>query len=204
MTWLDGLYNLIGTHQVPILAALALSVGWCAAEYYARSSTWKQGAPKKPTSAMDRGTYPVIAIAVTGGLLVDLFGFLSGIGGYLPVWTVAIGVLVCVLGLSIRVWALVTLGRFFTMPITIAPDHQIVRGGPYRWLRHPAYTGGFLTAVGVPIALGTSLGVVVALLACAAAYVYRIRIEEAALLERFGDAYREYSSTTSRLLPGVY
>ena len=90
------------------------------------------------------------------------------------------------------------------MPITIREDHQLVRGGPYRWLRHPSYTGGFLTAIGLPLALGTPVGFVVTLGACLIAYVYRIRIEEAALISKFGASYQEYSRRTWRLIPGVY
>ncbi|MCI4360186.1 MAG: isoprenylcysteine carboxylmethyltransferase family protein [Thermoplasmata archaeon] len=130
--------------------------------------------------------------------------FFTGFGGYLPSWSVAIGAPLMVAGLAVRVWALTTLGKFFTMPITLRSDHELVRNGPYRWIRHPAYTGGFLTAIGLPIVLGTPAGVVVTVVACMLAYVWRIRIEERVLLSRFGDTYREYSRTTWRLLPGLF
>jgi protein-S-isoprenylcysteine O-methyltransferase Ste14 len=153
---------------------------------------------------MDRGTYPFIAIGIVVGLVADLLGFLSGIGSYLPEYAVAIGAVIAVVGLGIRGWALRTLGKFFTMPITIAADHRLVQNGPYRWIRHPAYTGGFLTMVGLAVALGSWLGVVVTLLAGVSVYVYRIRIEEAALRTRFGTEYDEYARRTYRLLPGLY
>jgi protein-S-isoprenylcysteine O-methyltransferase len=191
-------------HSVPILTAIAFALAWCVCEYYARRETWRQGAVRRPPGTMDRGTYPAIALSLAVGIGFSAAAFLIGIGGYLPEWTVAIGSPIMAAGLAVRVWALTTLGKFFTMPITLRADHQLVRNGPYRWIRHPAYTGGFLTAVGLPIILGTPAGTLVTIVACLAAYVYRIRIEEAVLLSRFGDSYREYSTTTWRLLPGLY
>jgi protein-S-isoprenylcysteine O-methyltransferase Ste14 len=203
-----GMYGVLGAlaaaHTVPIIAALSFSLAWCVCEYYARRETWRKGAVRKPEGTMDRGTYPAIAVSLAIGIGFATVAFLSGLGGYLPEWTVAIGIVVMALGLAIRVWALTTLGKFFTMPITIRADHELVRDGPYRWIRHPAYTGGFLTALGLPIILGTPAGTLVTLVACMTAYVYRIRIEEAVLLSRFGETYRSYSSSTWRMLPGLY
>ncbi len=201
---LTGLEAWILARSLPI-AGTACAVGaWCVAEYLARRSTWNQGAPRRPSSAMDRGTYPVIAIGLAVSLLFDLFALAAGWTAHPSVLLVALGLGISAAGLALRGWALRTLGRFFTMPITIAPDHQIVRTGPYRWLRHPAYTGGFLTVLGLPVILGSWPALVVTLCACTSVYVYRIRIEEAALLRRFGDAYREYSASTNRLFPGLY
>ena len=200
----DWLWALWVAHSLPMVLGLAVCLAWIGTEYVARSSTWRQGAPKRPPATLDRGTYPFIAIALGASLFWTLGSFLFGWGGYLPLWTLPIGVVTSVVGLVLRMWSLRTLGRFFTMPITIAADHRIVDQGPYRWLRHPAYTGGFLTVLGIPIVLGDPSGLAFTLVACLAAYVYRIQIEEAALIGRFGDEYRAYAARTSRLLPGLY
>ncbi|MGI0132333.1 MAG: methyltransferase family protein [Thermoplasmata archaeon] len=194
----------VSTYLLQVGLAAGVSVAWIVMEYLARSSTWRQGAPRRPPSTLDRGTYPVIAIGLAVGMATTFFAFFLAPIGHLPIAVTAFGLVVVALGLTIRFWALSTLGKFFTMPITIRPDHELVRGGPYRWLRHPAYTGGFLTALGVPLVLGTSLGVLVTLAACIIVYVYRIRIEEAALVSRFGEAYLAYARSTWRLVPGVY
>lgn len=194
----------VSAHPLAAALAVVLGVAWIVMEYVGRSSTWRQGAPRRPSSAMDRGTYPFIAVGLAVGMVTSALAFLTGVGGYLPDWTLYFGAPILVIGLSTRLWALTTLGRFFTMPITLAADHRIVRDGPYRWLRHPSYTGGLLAGVGMALVLGTALGVAVTVLALAAVYVYRIRIEEAALLHRFGDAYQEYRRTTWRLIPGIY
>jgi protein-S-isoprenylcysteine O-methyltransferase len=200
----DGLFAFGFAHSWALAAGAVVGIAWILAEYLGRRSTWLQGAPKQPSSAIDRGTYPAIALSLAASMSFTAFVFLLGVGGYLPVWSIVPGLVLAFAGLAIRGWALRTLGRFFTMPITIAPDHQIVRGGPYRWIRHPAYTGGFLTALAMPLVLGSWVGVLFTLFACSLAYVHRIRIEEAALEGRFGEAYREYAKGTSRLLPGLY
>lgn len=199
-----GLLAWLADRELPIGAALAIVVAWLVAEYTARRSTWAQGAPRRPSSALDHGTYPVIAIGLTSSLAFDLLAFVAGWTVPASVILVVIGGSVSAIGLAIRGWALRTLGRFFTMPITIAEDHRIIRDGPYRRLRHPSYTGGFLTALGLPIAMGSLAAVVFTLVACGAAYVYRIHLEEAALVRRFGDSYREYAAGTHRLFPGIY
>lgn len=202
--WLGWLGALAQRHALAVVLAAGVALAWLVGEYLARRATWRLGAPKRPSHAIDRGSYPIIAVGVVTGLLADLLGFLTGFGGYLPVWTAPLGVAVAALGLAVRGWALRSLGRFFTMPITIAADHRIVRAGPYRWVRHPSYTGGFLTALGLALTLGAVTGVVITFGALAVVYVYRIRLEEAALIARFGDEYRRYAAETSRLLPPIY
>jgi protein-S-isoprenylcysteine O-methyltransferase len=200
----DDLWTFVHDHGVVGALAVVLCAAWVGAEAYARRSTWRQGAERKPSGGMDRGTYPIIAIGVAVAVVGATASFLLGLGSYLPLWVSGVGAFVTVVGLAIRVWALTTLGRFFTMPITIRTDHEIVRSGPYRWIRHPAYTGGFLTAFGIPIVLGTPVGILVAIVALLSVYVYRIRIEEGVLVARFGEEYREYSRTTYRMLPPVF
>jgi len=200
----ENTFTLLAEHQVAVALAAASALAWVTGEYLARRSTWRQGAPRRPSSAIDRGTYPIIGAGLVVGMAATLAAFLTGVGGYLPLAASLVGVGLVAAGLAVRGWALRTLGRFFTMPITLPADQEIVRRGPYRWIRHPAYTGGLLTAVGVALAVGATLGVVVTLAACLAVYVYRIGIEEAALVGRFGDGYREYSRATWRLLPGLY
>ena len=196
--------NLLAAHSIPVVATFLLAIAWCVSEYFARLSTWRQGAPKRPSSRIDKGTYPIIAIGITIGLIADLFGFITGIGGYLPMYTVTLGIVIVAIGLAVREWALRTLGRFFTMPITISYDHRIVKNGPYRWIRHPAYTGGFLTIIGLAIALGSVFGIVITVAAGVIVYVYRIKIEETALRSRFGAEYEKYSRLTYRLFPWLY
>ncbi len=193
-----------GARAPETLLGLLACAGWIASEYAGRRRTWMQGAARRRSSALDRGTYPIIAIALTLSVATDGVLFVLGVGPELPIAVSLAGLALMGLGFGVRYWAMDTLGRFFTNPITIRSDHVIVRGGPYRWVRHPSYSGGLLIAIGLPLVLGLPAGFLFAVLVCGFAYVYRISIEEEALLTRFGSGYAEYQRETSRLVPRIF
>ena len=107
-------------------------------------------------------------------------------------------------GVCIRCLAIHTLGRYFTRTVTILPGHRIVRDGLYKHLRHPSYTGFLLGDLGLGLALSNWLSMVIIFAPTLAATLYRIRIEEQALLENFGEEYFAYAQDTKRLIPKVY
>ena len=86
----------------------------------------------------------------------------------------------------------------------IQKDHVVWRGGPYRLLRHPAYAGTLISYLGVGLAIGSWVGALVWVAIVAAAYVPRIRLEEAELTRALGDSYRDYARSTARLVPGLW
>lgn len=86
----------------------------------------------------------------------------------------------------------------------IEQGQQLVRDGPYRRLRHPAYTGNLLTVLGFGLAFGSWLGALVGLAIALAAHLPRIRVEEHALERAFGASYAAYESETARLVPGLW
>ena len=108
------------------------------------------------------------------------------------------------LGLAIRVWAIAALGRSFRTTVEVDADQVVVSTGPYRWVRHPSYSGLLLIVIGCGLATGYWL----ALLACVAlplpALLWRIRVEEAELADVLGDRYRAYHARTKRLIPGLW
>jgi protein-S-isoprenylcysteine O-methyltransferase Ste14 len=122
-------------------------------------------------------------------------------GGWAPF---TIGFAMLVLGIVFRFWAIVTLGRFFTGQVAIQPGHRVVRSGPYRYVRHPSYTGGLVALIGLGIALDDWLSIAVMALLPLAGLVVRIRHEEAVLTAAFGDEYRSYAAHTRRLVPRVW
>ena len=122
-------------------------------------------------------------------------------GGWAPV---AVGLAVLCLGVGLRVWAILTLGRFFRFVVVIQEGHRVVRTGPYRRLRHPAYTGTLIAFAGAGIGLANWLSVLVLTVLPLAGLLVRIRAEEAALTAALGDEYREYAAHTRRLIPGVW
>ena len=126
----------------------------------------------------------------------------TGTGGGLAV-TIA-GVTVLVLGVAVRTWAILTLGRLFKFVVVIQDGHHVVDSGPYRFVRHPSYTGGLLALVGAGIGLGNWISILAAAGVPLLAIMIRIAVEEARLTRDLGDDYRSYASRTKRLIPGVW
>lgn len=116
--------------------------------------------------------------------------------------TYAVGVGLVVLGLGFSVWARIALAGNWSATVTVKHDHTIVRSGPYRWLRHPIYTGLLLAFVGCAVALGEWRGMV-ALAIVAAALWRKLRLEERWLTEEFGTRYSDYRRETWALIPFV-
>ena len=142
----------------------------------------------------------IIASTMAGSMLRGRAAALSIRGE----WALAISLVLLVGGLAIRATAILTLGRFFTSNVAIQPEHRVVRTGLYRFIRHPSYLGALLAFVGLGFLLRNWLSVSLILVATMIAFLYRIKVEEAALMATLGDEYVEYRRSTKRLLPGIY
>lgn len=112
--------------------------------------------------------------------------------------------LVVAAGSALATWAMAE-NRFFSAVVRIQKDrgHAVVSSGPYRFVRHPGYTGGLLAAVAMPFALGSLWALIPGVLS-AGAIVARTALEDRTLQEEL-DGYREYAARVRyRLLPGVW
>jgi len=105
-------------------------------------------------------------------------------------------------GLGFACWARVTLGRNWSATVQLKQDHELVVAGPYRWVRHPIYTGILLGLLGTALVFGQWRGLLVLALA-AVAFWFKLRHEEAWMRERFGSRYVDYMRTTRALIPGL-
>jgi len=114
------------------------------------------------------------------------------------------GVVLFVAGLILRWWAIITLGRFFTVDVTIEKDHELVERGPFGVVRHPSYSGVLLAFVGLALSLRNWAALPVILIPIGAAFVHRMNVEEDALSRALGPRYAEYMKRTKRLVPFVY
>ena len=114
------------------------------------------------------------------------------------------GVALFVAGLLLRWWAIITLGRFFTVDVTIEPDHELIERGPFRMVRHPSYTGVLLAFVGLALTLGNWAALLVILVPIGAAFIHRMNVEENALSGVLSQQYTDYMRRTKRLLPFIY
>lgn len=115
-----------------------------------------------------------------------------------------IGIALVLIGVVIRAVAIVTLGRFFTVNVAIQKEHELIERGMYRHLRHPSYLGSLLSFFGVGLAMGNWLSLAIAFLVPFFAISYRMAVEERALINHFGDRYRDYAHRTKRLIPRIY
>ncbi len=114
-------------------------------------------------------------------------------------WT---GVALLLAGLGFSVWARRRLGRNWSGTVTVKEDHELIRTGPYRWVRHPIYTGLLLAFVGSTVALDEWRGVAAVLLVIFA-FLLKIRREEEWMTDTFGDGYRRYRAEVRALIPFV-
>lgn len=112
------------------------------------------------------------------------------------------GVVLCVLAGGLLIWTFRRLGKNLTDTVVTRREHTLVVNGPYRWVRHPFYDSIAMLVLGTSLAaanwflLGTG-ALVICLL------VWRTRAEEAKLLARFGDSYRNYLNSTGRFIPKI-
>jgi len=106
--------------------------------------------------------------------------------------------------LLLRYWVIATLGDRWCTRVIVPPGEPSIAAGPYRILRHPSYTGAVLAAAGVVITLASVAGLAVIVALVVPAYLYRIRVEEEALISGLGEEYRAYRSHTWRLIPFVF
>jgi len=148
----------------------------------------------------DRGSAALILLTVWISLGIALsFGY-GGVAR-LPDWVFYPGIILMLLGITIRQWAIAVLGRFFWVNVRVVDDHRVVDKGPYRLIRHPSYTGILITFIGISLAV-QSLGALLVLLAVFTfSFGYRMKVEEKTLLSELGDSYANYMKRTKRIIP---
>jgi protein-S-isoprenylcysteine O-methyltransferase Ste14 len=157
--------------------------------------------------ASDRGTKWILVGALVAGVALALVVARNDVGPGLPGsgWALVVaGVAVMSAGIVLRLWAIAVLGRFFRVVVIVQEGHRVISDGPYRVIRHPAYTGLLLVAAGYGVALGSLLGLVCAVVIPFLGMLPRILVEEAELERGLGDDYRRYEQETWRLVPHVW
>jgi protein-S-isoprenylcysteine O-methyltransferase Ste14 len=179
---------------------IATAVIWLAAEL-------RQGMNHRDEGRWaDGGSRSVIRIATVVGVILAIVTSHVAPSANFPsegvsVW-IGLATLWC--GIGLRLWSFRTLGRYFTFTVQTSADQPVITDGPYRFLRHPSYTGVLLAVVGLGIVIGNWLSLVCLTTAVGCGIVYRIRVEEAALVDELGDRYLAYATTRKRLVPYVW
>ncbi|MCL4321093.1 MAG: isoprenylcysteine carboxylmethyltransferase family protein [Deltaproteobacteria bacterium] len=144
----------------------------------------------------------LVTTATLTGILLS-FGKIGRIEWHQDFWFFC-GLFFLSAGATIRLIAILTLGRYFSPVLTIRQDHILVERGIYSLIRHPAYTGLFLFMLGFGLLLGNWLSMVIIFAAAITIAFFRVPLEEKALIEKFGDEYRSYMIRTKRYIPYLF
>jgi protein-S-isoprenylcysteine O-methyltransferase Ste14 len=166
---------------------------------------WAFGTKETKTRQSFRSSIPYLIISSAGATAM----FNHHLPGRLNVrflpqgsWIADLGIAVTLAGLLISIWARASLGRNWSGTVTVKVGHQLIRSGPYRWVRHPIYSGLILATIGTAANIGQVRGLVaVALLYIA--FIVRTSVEERFMVSTFGDEYQEYRKISGRMIPGL-
>jgi hypothetical protein len=117
--------------------------------------------------------------------------------------TLRLAVALVTLGLGFSIWARWHLGRNWSASVTVKEGHELIRSGPYAWVRHPIYTGMLAAGIGTAIAIG-ELHAFIGLAIATAGFIRKLQIEEQWMREVFGEQYAKYEAEVSALIPYVF
>jgi protein-S-isoprenylcysteine O-methyltransferase Ste14 len=188
-----------GPAEVAFAIALA---AWLLFEFVMRVRQRLRAAGPPSTDRSFLVLVPCITAAVIAAQVLGRRGGLPWPGGL--VWPVVAGIVLVAAGIGLRAWSIATLGRFFQYQIRVQSGHQVVTGGPYRYVRHPSYTGLALVLAGIALACDDVWGLVaVAVLGGAGLWV-RIRAEERQLTAALGGDYERFAAGRKWLVPGLW
>jgi protein-S-isoprenylcysteine O-methyltransferase Ste14 len=162
-----------------------------------RSGAWKSKQDSGSVIAVAAG----IVVGFGAGLVLASRDALSLPG---PVVWLVVGLIIAWAGMLLRLWAVLTLGRFFTTTVVVRPGQTVVSSGPYGFVRHPAYLGLLVLLLGFGLTLGDLAAAVVMVVLPTMGLLWRIRVEEVALRAGLGDSYLEYCKGRARLIPGIW
>ena len=157
-------------------------------------------------SRLDRGSMQAVVLTAAAGLGAA-FVFASHDTAKIETgrWFFFVaGLILMLAGTALRQWAVFVLGRFFTTDVRVQSDQTVIEDGPYRWVRHPSYTGLIVTFIGTGLALGNWASVAVLAVVPTIGLVIRIRAEERALLAELGEPYRHFAESRARLFPNLW
>lgn len=117
-------------------------------------------------------------------------------------WLPLLGVLLLWAGVAFAIWARATLGRNWSAVVQVKRDHELIEHGPYRWVRHPIYTGLLMAYLGTTFALGEWRGLLGTAIV-GVSFWFKLKLEERWMREQFGARYEDYMRRVKALLPGV-
>lgn len=153
----------------------------------------------------DRRSLLLGTISGVAGVVFALFLPVLLPNGNMPQVTFFVGMVLIVLGVIWRWYAILTLGRYFTATVLIQEGQTVVQHGPYKYSRHPSYSGVLLLITGFGCLIGNWVSVLVIVAGLFLPLLYRMRVEEHEMVEAFGEEYIQYMRHTRwQLIPFIF
>lgn len=146
-----------------------------------------------------------IVLGMAGAFYLPPVEYLSS-NGLLArnIWMQMVGLLIVILGVALFIRSRRALGKFYSGHVSVVEGQPLVMQGPYRVIRHPAYAGYLLIALGLSIGYSSVAGWIAILGLLFPSVVYRIQIEDGLLAEHFGGKFNSYEKKTKRLIPWIW
>ena len=167
-----------------------------------RQRHWRRDATRVATPAFWVGVVVWTVVATVMLHRGSRIAPAAGIGNGIAVFVVGMSLLVA--GAALRWASFWALGQYFTFTVDVGGDQRVVTAGPYRVLRHPGYAGGLLAMIGIGVVYANWVGLAGFVVPCLIIIVWRIRIEETALMATAGAPYRDYAAHHKRLVPLIW
>lgn len=192
---LIGQYEMLLTWQVVYIILFIIVLN------YTQPALEKDEA--KDNKSSDKGSVFLVVLCSALSLLIPIVHW-----GYFKIeqniTMVVIGLVLNVFGLYFRYYSISILGKFFKATVVLQDEHQLITTGPYKYLRHPSYTGALLAFSSISLILCSWIGFVSSFTLMIVAYVYRTANEEKALKAHFGEKYDSYAKTTKKIIPFLW
>lgn len=165
----------------------------------------RQKGKREIAKSDDKGSIWVLVLSISVGFWLS-FIMAATKTGRIYHWDLlfAIGFILIIIGLIIRVKSILTLKYQFTYRVTKIDNHEIIESGLYKFIRHPGYLGQLIIFLGISVSLSNYISVVLMIIPVSLGYIYRIRVEEKFLILQFGQKYTGYRERTYKLIPRVY
>lgn len=176
---------------------------YIAAEIFVWSFSSRKNRKNLEKKKGDKGSCLLIVLGSTAVILLNLVCRKNDLL-ILPSLMFWIGNIFIITGIILRLYSVLTLGKFFTVSVQVNSKQKIIQTGPYKYIRHPSYSGSILSFIGIALVFRSFIGIIVTLIIIAVIYGYRINIEEKILESNFDTSYKQYKKHTKRIIPFIW
>jgi len=152
----------------------------------------------------DKGTLNIIWILIFIAIFLAIYASNFNFPIFNNVVINYIGLLVICIGVILRIAIILSLGKFFTVNVTIKENHKLKTDGFYKYVRHPSYAASLFSFIGFGISLNNWISLLMVFAIILTAFLIRIKTEEKVLINYLGDEYSNYLKRTKKLIPFIY